>query len=125
MADSPVSPPTVLWLPSDRAWLDPRLVASNLYTQITDVTIGATGITQLAGLNADRWSIGFARQTLTPGPITVGPWSDVNVVPGIALPAETLLWYSQLQYGPVIGGEWFAGGTMGELVRVLEVIRIT
>lgn len=125
MSDKPLSVPVPLWLPSDRAWLDPRLVARNLYVQITDVTLAMGAVSPLLPINYDRWAVGFV---IGPGMGTtfkVGPWSDVSDNTGWGILSASPVWFKQIDYGPLIGSSWFGFASSAGVARVVEIIRLT
>lgn len=116
-----LTPPVVI--PSDRAWLDPTLVARNLYVQTSVVDLDTLVPIPLAGLNVLRWAIGFI-----PGPAAtegcrVAPWGDSLGTSGVLMTPGVLLWYTLPLYGPLATGEWWGWGMPGTQVRVVQVIR--
>lgn len=125
MDDPPAGPPPVLIVPSDRVWIDPRLLARNLYVQQRTVNLVGTTPTQLAGLNYDRWGIGVAALSSLMTGLYVAPWADVSDVSGQNVRLSGWAWWDQLSYGPMIGGEWWGYATFAGTARVVEVIRLT
>lgn len=124
MPDSPPPPPPVVLIPSDRVWIDPRLIAANLFTQPSNVVLDMGAPTLLVGLNADRWAVGFARLTVLGPTVAVAPWGDVTTDAGQVVAAGAFVWYDQLTYGPLVGGEWYGYSASPDTVRVVEVIRL-
>lgn len=111
-------------LPSDRAWIDPRLLAANLYANQTNVAMAGGVVTDLAGLNYDRWAIGFVLMSMGADTPSVAPFSDINTNNGVRVNVNSFLWYDQLTYGPLIGGEWFGLVLAPATVKIIEVIRL-
>lgn len=115
--------PTVLPMPSDRAWIDPRLLASNLYTVTADVAVtGGAGVRVLT-LDYDRWAVGFTVGGMLASDIWVSPWPDARDYPFGQLGTAAVLWFDQLTFGPVVGGEWYVQTMAPATVRVVAVRR--
>lgn len=123
MPESSGETPTVLWLPSDRAWLDPTLVARNLYTQTRDYEDDPLASKLVAGYNVLRWAIGFA--VLTPSDmVPVSPWP----IPGVDsamwnVSSGVPLWLRMPDYGSLVMGEWWIAEGSASRIRVVEIIR--
>lgn len=110
-------------IPSDRAWIDPALIARNLYVQTSDWVSGGSGNELIATLNIYRWAIYFTAGPAFAGAIKVCPWSDGFTVPGWTVTAGTFLRFTTTLDGPLVSGEWYGVGLPGESLRVVEIIR--
>lgn len=123
MPESDDDVPAVLWMPSDRAWLDPPLVMRQLYTQFTEVDTDALVSVRAAGYNVLRWGIGFSHVVyggtvqFSPVPLLIGEGS------GWQLAQFQVLWFSLPLHGPLVMGEWYMSVTSASRIRVYEAIR--
>lgn len=113
----------VLAVPSDRLWLDPRLVRLNLYTVANNVATDPATSVRLATNNPYRWAVGFVHDVYG-GSVRVSPWVQDGIsVAGWLLEENKVLWFNLTEHTSLVGDEWYASITSGSVVRVIEVIR--
>jgi hypothetical protein len=117
----PVAPPVAI--PSDRAWLDPRLVNAILAPRYSTLVLSFNVITPLVVPNPNRWGVGFFKlsgATLEQW----APWPDLNVA---SWPYSTAqyqnLWYTLPELGSLVCSGWWGRSSTGATVRVVELIR--
>lgn len=123
MPESADDVPTVLWVPSDRVWIDPPLVARTLYTQYTRLERTGAGVGSVAGLNVLRWAIGFAVQVGAGDNPGVAPWSDTTISVGWRVVEGTPQWFDLTRYGPMVTGEWYLSSGGPVVLQMIEIIR--
>jgi hypothetical protein len=109
----------VIAIPSDRAWIDPRLIAAVCELTISDVTMDGIGSVPLATADPGRIAIGFS----CPAVCTVGPWSDLSVIPFEQLPGNSTRFYSLRDYLNTVQLNWFGFAGAGTVIRVIEIRR--
>lgn len=125
MPESAGELPSVLWMPSDRAWMDPPLVGRQLYTQPSIVTLGSTDAEPLARPNPMRWAIYFSVGSGVGGSPVVAPWSDIQGAGGWTVdPGVPVRFTLTLDASAVMAG-WYGRGMAGTPIRVFEIIRQT
>ena len=112
-----------LIVPSDRAWMDPRLFAANLYTQITDLPSDPIVPTLVIPANPSRWAVGFTLAPPVMDGCQVGPWSDLTTGTGFNSVGTSLLWFRLPDYGTLVQAAWYVVGGAGSVVRAVEIIR--
>lgn len=110
-------------VPSDRNWFDPPLIARNLYTRSTRLTVAGDSVQPLAPANPYRWALWF--WLLAEDEVVIAPFPNILFNNGIALDVQQPLYYSLPDYGPLVTGEWFAFASGPEVVDIMlvEVIR--
>lgn len=113
----------LLWMPSDRAWLDPLLVGRQLYTRPTTLELQPGVAAILAPADPQRWGLVVARATNLADPVLLAPWSDVESMGGWQNAIGLPFFASLPLYGPIVMAEWWGYIVGGGSVRVLEVIR--
>lgn len=123
MPDDAPPPPRILWIPSDRVWIDPQLVGRNIVTQFTDVAIDPVTPVLVAPANPMRWAIGFVFAPPVMGGAVVGPFSDLTTGTGFTVPQPGLLWYHLTTYASLVQLGWYGVGGAGSVVRVIEELR--
>lgn len=117
----PVYVPLVM--PSDRAWMDPRLFGANIFTQQTDVatTLGTPEL--IVPANPNRWSLLLANAPISGFGCSVAPFSDLTALNAIPLPSPGWLYYYLPVHGALVQSAWYALGGLGSVCRVVEQIR--
>lgn len=118
-------PPTYvpLIVPSDRAWMDPRLFAANLFTQITDRPADPLTPGVVAPADPSRWAVGFTLAPPAMDGAVVAPFGDVTSGTGYTVEGELIRWFRLTEYGTLVQGAWYAVGGAGSVVRIVEILR--
>ena len=117
------TPPRVITIPSDRTWIDPRLVSANLYTKTTTVPVDPAAPTIVAKTDVNRWALGFLTAPGGGNGVYFAPYPDLVTGTGFALAAEGIQWFRLTEYGPVVNLDWWAIGGAGGIIRLIEVLR--
>ena len=113
----------VVAIPSDRAWLDPFLIARNLYAVTTDVETIADSSALLAKPDPYRWAVGFTLAVAAGSP-SVSPWPQPPPgAGGWQLDSGVNHWFDLVTYGPLVQLGWYSSHTSASIIRVIEIIR--
>lgn len=112
-----------LIVPSDRAWMDPRLVAANLYTQITDLPSDPVNPAIIVPANPSRWAVGFTLAPPVMDGAVVAPFGDVTTGTGYQVLGTRLLWFRLTKHGTLVQAAWYMVGGAGSVVRAVEILR--
>jgi hypothetical protein len=110
-------------IPSDRAWFDGRLITSATYQRRTrlQITGGTQGV--IAPANSNRVAIGISRTTGGFGSFFAAPWTEPNIDKFLALPADTIAWFTIFDYFSLIGNVWYLFASTTETFNITEILR--
>lgn len=119
------------WPPSPRsqppggpAWVDPRLIMTLTAVRIAVVETDAVEAKQVCPPDPKRVAVGFGignQSSVYVGPIpdpTVGGW-HMNPATN-----QHSLWFSLLEFGPLVNLGWNVSPTSGVFVTVYEIYRL-
>lgn len=101
-------------------WSDPRFIAGQNETSVTNVNTAPSGPVLVARNNPSRWAIGFSH----PPGATIGTTVMFTTDPtgqsgGFEWNGQTI-WLTLFTHGPMVCQEWYAVDTTGAVITVLE-----
>lgn len=111
-------------IPSDRAWLDARLMTRNLDRIETRIILAAGTVTQVLGQDSDRVQVIFPSLINSVTAMTVGPFPDVNLRHYGIVDSQRMLSFKLFDFPMEVQQPWYVFDSGGGEIIVIAVRRI-